>query len=216
MIKQVMIILFFTLITVYARENPFVSIKNVNKGVINTKTNEPIYLDVVSVPFPDSARKIKKITIEYQHNDGSLGTRVLDMDVAIDWHKPLRFTQKSINHNNTSKSIQKNSSTKIDKTVNSKKSTLNSLVSYKIVDGGFIIYTKNKLLRDFALPNPYKIVLDFKYNSYKKSLEKTINSQFKQLSFGSHRGFFRVVMQLDGRYTYKLFNINNGVKILIK
>jgi hypothetical protein len=112
---KIIFIILISAITLFgvSRDNPFVSVEN-KEGVINTKTNNKVYLDSESIDIPDSARKINKITIEYINSDGSITiAEPIEMNlVYIDPDKPLIFSQKSLSN---TKPIKKQSSKPIYK-----------------------------------------------------------------------------------------------------
>jgi len=74
------------------------------------------------------------------------------------------------------------------------------------------IVTKDKLLRDFLLVRPQRIVLDFKRDidtrSYVNSGKK--RKWFKKIKIGAHDGYYRVVIELDGYYQYRHKKIKGG------
>lgn len=215
-----LVILLIINIFVLARENPFVTVTQ-ESGVVNTEPREDMMLDVVTVPFPDTARTIKKVTIEYTNIDGSIDTRELDMNVSIDWHKPLLLTQKLETATISQKELLDKpiATVPMEPIISSTDTTihkLNQYVSYQLIDNGYVIYTKDKLIRDFALPKPFKIALDFKSDTYANTIEKEIGDKYKKISFGSHRGFYRVVFELDGRYTYKLNKNDDSIVVMLK
>ena len=53
--------------------------------------------------------------------------------------------------------------------------------------------------------------MDFKRESNLKSYTKTINnSVFTKIRIGNHKDYYRVVIELDGHYRYKLKKIDGG------
>ncbi len=67
------------------------------------------------------------------------------------------------------------------------------------------IQTKDKMVRDFSISKPYKLVFDFQTNKtfYTRTL-KIDKAPFKSVTFGSHNGYYRVAFLLDGPYPYNL------------
>lgn len=79
------------------------------------------------------------------------------------------------------------------------------------------IHAKDELIRHFLIPNPYKIVLDFKRkNSFYTKTLKVNKEPFKEFTMGSHRDYYRVAILLDGHYNYELEQQKDGIKILLK
>jgi len=74
------------------------------------------------------------------------------------------------------------------------------------------VVTKDKLLRDFLLVKPHRIVCDFSrqidIRSYVKSIKKPF--LFKKIRVGTHKGYYRVVIELDGYYQYKVKKTSSG------
>ena len=64
---------------------------------------------------------------------------------------------------------------------------------------------------------PHRIVIDFKSASEVLSYHKKIpNNIFKDIKIGSHDGYFRAVIELDGIYTYNITNTADGYMINLK
>ncbi len=67
------------------------------------------------------------------------------------------------------------------------------------------VATSDKLLRKMILVNPHRIVLDFKRDALFLTKTKNLASEYyKQIRLGNHDGYYRVVLELDGKYRYKL------------
>ena len=79
------------------------------------------------------------------------------------------------------------------------------------------LITKSKKIRDFLLVEPHRIVIDFKkYTdiiSYKK---KNPNNIFKLIKIGDHNGYYRVVIELDGYYKYKIRKTDFGYLVSLQ
>ncbi len=75
--------------------------------------------------------------------------------------------------------------------------------------------TDDELISDFSIGNPSKIVLDFKSNfiSSTKNI-KLSHSVFRRIDFGSHKGYYRLVIYLDGKYNYTLQK-NSSVYLIV-
>ncbi len=70
------------------------------------------------------------------------------------------------------------------------------------------------MLRNFLLVNPHRIVMDFKRDtdirSYIKKYPKDI---FRSVRIGGHKGYYRVVVELDGHYRYSMKKTSDGYVI---
>lgn len=79
------------------------------------------------------------------------------------------------------------------------------------------IVTNDELLRDFLLVQPHRIVMDFKRESSMKTyLQNVKNSIFTKIRIGNHDGYYRVVVELDGYYRYKLKKLSSGCLITLQ
>jgi hypothetical protein len=78
------------------------------------------------------------------------------------------------------------------------------------------IETKDALKKDFAIANPMRIILDFKsqaeYPSRKKSLTVP---PFSQLRIGSHKGYYRVVLELEHAANYSVTPFKYGYTLTL-
>ena len=69
------------------------------------------------------------------------------------------------------------------------------------------------MLRNFLLVQPHRIVMDFDRDaSIKSYIKDDINGIFTKIRVGNHSGYYRVVVELDGYYRYKM-NASNGTYI---
>lgn len=188
-------ILFFGLIVsiLQCRDNPFDPI------VVPTDSVRPYYgetsvFDKAEITLPSSARLIKKIEVTYQNIDGSIEKKNIDVSGRIDWRMPLTISQ-ILNEENTNK-ITKTQDITIE----------NNKLSLKY---------EGKLLRDFIMKEPNRIVLDFSKNlKYYKTNKIILNKPyFKSLKYGLHDDFLRIVIELDGSYIYNIKQMQNGITI---
>ncbi len=73
------------------------------------------------------------------------------------------------------------------------------------------VVTGDKIIRNFLLVKPHRIVLDFKRDtnlkSYTKNNKKGI---FCKVRVGNHSGYYRAVIELDGQYRYKMQKTSDG------
>ncbi len=90
-------------------------------------------------------------------------------------------------------------------------------ISFSVSSNTIIVNTNDKLIRDFTVLKPQKIVLDFKSNKsfYTKTLDIS-RPPFKNVTFGSHKGFYRASFLLDSPYKYRLEKKAGKVIIYLK
>lgn len=215
--KKILLLSSLLLFTLSARENPFFPSEGQNDIPVTTNITEEIPpLKRAAMTLPSTARVVESFTVTYKNLDGSVAHKSVKLGNSIDWHLPLFLTQSYSEHNNA---IQKKSTPKIE-TQQSHKSAniLHNIESLKFVkfsssNKEFKIITSDKLLRDFILTRPHRIVADFKRESDIPSyLKKDLKTEyFKELRVGNHKGYYRVVITLDGYYRYKKITTNNGI-----
>jgi len=86
-----------------------------------------------------------------------------------------------------------------------------SFIEFYNINKELKIVTKDEIIRDFLLVKPHRIVLDFKRDIDIRSYEKDIlKSSFTKVKIGNHKGYYRVVIELDGYYRYRLKKIKEG------
>ena len=156
-----------------------------NQPLLNLFTSSEIKL-------PSTARKIKKITIEYQNLNGSISALEQELHGDIDWHFPLILSQEIKNLDNEISREQKFS-------LGNQFMIATSIESLNIK-------TNHKLLRDFTLASPTRLVLDFE-NPNKKPLEDNYDTKiplFTQFILQSYLDFYRIIIVLDGQYDYSI------------
>jgi hypothetical protein len=165
-------------------------------------------LDRVAISLPDYARVLEEVTISYKNLDGSIQKKSIQINRAVDWHIPLFISQSYMS-----------SQEKKDKSI--KKKSTSRLIDFKFIDfkiskKEILIRTKDSMIRKFLLVNPHRIVLDFRREANFLSYKKKLNTlPFTMLRMGNHDGYYRVVINLDGRYHYNIDSNNSGYKITI-
>lgn len=148
--------------------------------------------------LPSTARKIKKITLEYQNLNGSITSIEQNLEGDIDWHFPLILSQE----------VQPQS----PKTLEKQDFTLGNLFDFNITKQKIQFKTSLRMLRDFTLASPTRLVLDFKAPN-KTSLQETFDSQIPsipKISLSTHLDFYRITFNLDGQYKYKITQNSSG------
>ena len=72
-------------------------------------------------------------------------------------------------------------------------------------------------MRDFLITDPYKVVIDFKKEStYPTKTLEFQKAPFASATLGTHDGFYRIAILLDGQYRYDLQAFNGGYIIKLK
>lgn len=148
--------------------------------------------------LPSTARKIKKITLEYQNLNGSISSIEQNLEGDIDWHFPLVLSQEV--QPKTAENLEKQSF------------TLGNLFDFEITKQSIKFKTPLKRLRDFTLASPTRLVLDFQAPD-KTALQETFESQIPsipKITLSTHLDFYRITLNLDGQYKYKITQNSNG------
>ena len=189
-----------------ARENPFfpssgeLDIPLTNNQIV---TIEP--LKRATITLPSTARTIESLTIKYKNLDGSLVDKTISLGNAVDWHLPLFFSQNIALHDTGNTRYKKREKyVKIAKL---------KFISLHEGNRNLKIITKDRMIRNFLLTKPHRIVCDFKRKLNIRSYElfvKDKKSVITKVRFGNHDGYYRVVIELDGYYSYKKLDIKNG------
>jgi hypothetical protein len=181
----------FILTFLYARINPFEPvIKPQNTLIIN-----PVYFKETKINLPTDARILKEVVFVYQSVSGDIKEKKVKINKHIDFHKPI-----FISH--TPKAFPLREINFLD------------LFKMYIKNKKILIKTKDKLLRNFFLVKPFRIVLDFKKDTDFLTIKKNLkNSIVKKIIVGNHKGYYRIVIYFDAKYMYKIKKTDEGVKI---
>lgn len=219
---KVLIAIFLLLSLLDARENPFFPSEGEKELPYTSNDVKKLpSLQRATIPLPSKARVLESVTIKYKNLDGSIESKTVAVENTVDWHLPLFITQSY-----PSADAAENKSEKKEK-VTSSKANINTERNEKIAsiaNADFYasgktlqINTKDELIRNFLLSNPHRIVLDFKKDAVVKASSQDISqSIFSKIRVGNHSGYYRIVVELDGHYRYKLSNTNSGYKITLQ
>ena len=193
--------------TLQARDNPF--FPSVGEQDLPYTTNESQEIEPLkraTISLPPQARVLKEVTVGYKNLDGSIEHKTITLNAAVDWHLPIFISQSYVDSVSVTTKIEKNESFKLVGNINYAK--------FYIKGRTFKIETTDKLLRNFMLAEPHRIVLDFQKDATLKAfIKNNPNSMFKKIRVGNHKGYYRVVLELDGAYKYKLKHTSNGLEI---
>jgi len=202
-LTRILFIFIILILSLNARENPFFASdgeKDINFSSNENRDKEP--LKRATITLPAQARILQKVTIEYKNLDGSIEKKNIELDNAIDWHLPIFISQ---NYSPIEKVAVK-------KVVKLNYKEIASIKYAKFYKSNKIlkIVTKDKMLRNFLLTKPHRIVLDFERESKMKSYKKNLKGIFCKIRVGNHDGYYRVVLELDGLYRYKMTKVSEG------
>ncbi len=200
LMKKFILLLLVSASFLFARDNPFkpiVSNKSLGKAT-NIKTNlKPLIMEKFKLPSP--VRVIKKISFKVLNVDGSISNLSFNVNKKVNWHNDIILSNYKIK-------IEKKA-TKIEPKLIKLFKFLSILVNGKQL----LIKTKDSMIRELFFAKPYKIAIDFKRNVvfYTKFI-KLKNLPFKEIVLGNHGNFYRIVLDLDGEYRYKIKKNSNG------
>ena len=208
MIKLFFVISIFFL-SLNARENPFFNPEGETIPVTSNSYTSLSPLKQASLSLPSTARVIQSISIKYKNLDGSQQTKSIFLNNAIDWHLPLFISQS---YQNLDENLEKPKSiSRVKAKTIDKKLLQLKFISFYENGKTLKITTKDKMIRNFLLVKPHRIVFDLKRDidikSYSKKTPK--GSIFTKIRIGNHKGYYRVVVELDGYYSYKLSHTKN-------
>ena len=211
---KVLLITLFIFISIQARENPFFPSKGEKDIPYTSNENKEIpKLKRATISLPPQARVIKKVTIEYENLDASLESKTIELDNSVDWHLPV-FISQSYTQQVKQKHLAEEKKIKVP---TYKKIAEIKYAKFYILDKSLKIITKDKHLRNFLLVQPHRIVIDFQRDSSMESYLKYIkNSVYTKIRIGNHAGYYRVVIELDGYYRYKLKKQSDGCLITLR
>jgi len=210
--------IFLFVLTLQARENPFFPAKG--EQDIPITSNEQVNIEPLqraTITLPSTARVIEGVTIKYKTLDGAQHTKSIVLDNAVDWHLPIFISQNYGQMDEKPlKTLKK--AKRVKKTSHFKEIASLKFIKFLESDRELKIVTKDTMLRDFILVKPHRIVCDFKrdteFGSYFK--EAPESSKFTKLRIGTHKGYYRVVIELDGYYSYTIKKLNGSYLITLK
>ena len=191
---RLILIVFMMILSLYGRDNPFFPADPNAKQMQTTNRVETLKpFSTQQIALPNSARAIKAIIIRYQNLDGSIEDEQLNLNNSIDWHESLMISQSK------SKTIP------MLKSKSKHESFGTKFIHFHAEDKSMKIITQDKIIRHFMLSSPHRVVVDFSRDtSFKPKTYKINAAPYKQIRMGNHDKYYRVVIELDGQYKYKL------------
>ncbi len=188
--------LFVLLLPLFARENPFFPVGNATVPNYSTnKIEKQQPFESLRVKLPDSVRILKSISLTCENLDGSITTKEIPVNKAIDWHDTIVISKEE---QQTEKQTCKTKTKKFQK--------IGSLqfITFYALGQKLKVLTKDKLLRKFKLVKPDRIVLDFRRDANFRTYVFQGTGIFKKITLGNHENYYRAVIELDGHYIYRL------------
>lgn len=185
------------------RENPFFDLSTQKKVTSNIPDYTPS-LGSVHYDLPNQSRVLKEVSFTFQNVDGSIETRKMQIDKAVDWHKTIMITQGS-------------SSAPKSESVKGEKSADFGFIHFNTSGKHLSIKTSDTIMRHFVLSEPNRIVIDFNHTGTFKAQQKALSgSPYNTVAIGYHGKFLRTTITLDGRYEYVLNRSGNIINIICK
>jgi len=197
-------LLFFMPIILFSRENPFFPVDAAQDIPFTSNQSKSISpLQRATMKLPSTARTIESVTVSYKNLDGSIASKTIELHNSIDWHLPLFISQNY----GASPELPKAS-----KKIAYKKVASLPFIGFYAAGKKLKVVTKDKMLRSFLLVKPHRIVCDFKRETDIRSYVKNVKKPFlfKKIRVGTHKGYYRVVIELDGYYQYKVTQSKGG------
>ncbi|WP_238700260.1 AMIN domain-containing protein [Helicobacter jaachi] len=183
-----------------ARENPFQSVITPKAEEHKPPSLHQEPLSSIDFVLPSTARILKNVQITYQNLDGSIEQKTIQLDESIDWHYPLSILQKAQGAKYSAENRFK-------------------LGEFELVvnQSAIFIATRKKMLRDFVLPEPYRLVLDIEGVTNNEHQKITLNKKyFSDAEISTHEGFYRISIGLDGRYKHIITPQRDGFVITLE
>jgi len=208
------------LIASAANDNPFINAKEANTTVI-----APEAFERKEFAFPSDARLIKSVNISYIALDGSEKNLSFDVGASMDWHdtfviakvtKVASSPNLDVSVTLPAQSAEINSTLNIEAHLDSGK--IGDFLGYTTYAKRVKIASEDEIISDFVIGDPSKIVLDFKKDIAfpTQTLRLNQDSAFQRLQVGSHKGYYRLVLYLDGKYDYSLEKTAGGYILSLK
>lgn len=214
--KNIFLVLFLTTMTLVARENPFTSVEETGTtGQATHKKDTRENFSREKFQLPSSARILKTIELSFQNLDGSIETKSIKVDKKIDWHDELVLKKANEIHED----IQAPMDVVTPKVAEEKKTNINfkNIALFTISNKTLRVKTSDQKIRDFMVINPHKIVLDFKKDiAFYTKIYKLETKYYKSITVGNHDEYYRVAIELDGKYLYDIQKVKDGYLVSLK
>ncbi|MCX6075383.1 MAG: AMIN domain-containing protein [Campylobacterales bacterium] len=219
---KILLIAFIIIGILDARENPFFP-SDGEKDIPYTTNETAVILPLkkATIALPPQARVLQGVTIQYKNLDGSEENKTIPLENSVDWHKPIFISQNytsndAIQEENIKKDSVKKETVKIEEQPARNGDKYQKIASFEYAsfyssEKYFKIITNDKIIRNFLLIQPHRIVIDFKSSKSVKFYEQNITENvFTKIRVGNHDGYYRVVIELDGYYRYNVKNMDDS------
>jgi len=221
--NKVFTLILLMIISLSARENPFFPSTGEADIPLTSNSVETLpALKRAAVTLPSTARTIESITIKYKDLDGSIHDKTEEIQNSVDWHLPI-FVSQNIENTPVEAQTQTQIIPQSKESKPEVKKEYLKVASLKFIslysyDKEIKIVTKDKMIRSFMLVQPHRIVCDFQRDidirSYQTdSIKKSIVTKVR---IGNHKGYYRVVIELDGYYKHNVSNQDFGYTFNLK
>ncbi len=213
--RYIFIVSVLLVVLLTARDNPFkpiVSLPQAGKMVDKKETKESF--TSVETKLPSSARVLKSVEFHFQNLDGSMQSKKVEVGKDINWHDGLIV--KKLTNNISPRTT---TAPTLPKKIESKTEEINfkDITRLIISDNSIHIKTEDKIIRDFLVTNPHKIVVDFEREiSFFTEVHTLDLRYFKLITIGKHSGFYRIAIELDGKYLYTKQKTEDGYLIRLR
>ena len=184
----------------FARINPFVPLE-APEHLSDSRALPPKQMQQEKIDLPPSARILKSVTLTHQDVDGTINKIDKRVDKLIDWHAPVTLDQPG------AKRLPRQMG------IFAPIESLESLerIAFFTAEELMKINTKDTLMRDFFMPKPSRIVMDFESAvPLESQIAKLDGPYFTQIEITFHATFYRVVITLDSFYPYTLQAVKDG------
>lgn len=183
----------------FCRDNPFESATSPNTDTNIDEKKRSNFFESFDFKLPSTARVLREIKVIYQNIDGGLEEKTIKIDKNIDWHYPLSLNQKDAFIESDSDFIR------ISKMI------------FFAKDNKLFITTNRNMERDFILPEPFRIVVDFNKQDVDVDKFNALNHKyFSSINLVRHKDFYRAIITLDGHYEYKIKKTDDGYELSLQ
>jgi len=221
---RLLYIVLFGLGVLQARENPFKPlIANTVLPVTSNTVREIPPFKPLKIALPSDARVLTSVVLYYQSIDGSVKKRVVDVERAIDWHKPMIVTQEGLPAAGEKAAVSKKEEKKrlgklSEATLKKERRSSWKLrfaplpfVTVEVGRGWVHILTKDRKIRSFHLTHPFKVAIDFRRRAEFLTRHISVGkAPFRAIDIGNHDGYYRVVVTFDAPYRYTIRKSGDG------
>jgi len=200
-------------VSLMGRDNPFEPMKTsstTSKAIYKKDTRKSF--TSAKIQLPSTARMLEGVEFHFQNLDGSLESKTIKLGQKIDWHDELvvKKLADSAPHETVARATKKE--IKANKKINFK-----NIVEFEIDGKSIHVNTKDIKIRDFLVIKPYKIVVDFKREaSFYTKVYDLKTKYFSSITLGKHDGYYRVAIELDGKYLYTKEKTKDGYQFTLK